>query len=330
LSLTYACQGKYDLALTEIKRASDLFDNKEMPLLYEGNLHFLTGDFSRAEKVYLEMAKAESPRPRFQGKFMLGNLYISKGEYEKAKKEIDKALEEGEDVKSKLWIQSSKVIRAYADIEAGNVQEGLEYFNNYWNSLGSAAENNGLYLMWKVIFSLKDKEVEVAGKALEGYKEAQKTKSNVRATKRNTLYLQGAVELTKQNYSEAITLLEEGVSLLPFQHYLGFETSGVLMIRATDPHCMFMSLLALAYYQKGDLDRAQDVYEKITNLTTGRLWDGDKYAKAFYMLGKIYEQRGWPGKGIENYERFLDLWKDADPGLSEVEDAKKRLEQLKN
>jgi hypothetical protein len=44
----------------------------------------------------------------------------------------------------------------------------------------------------------------------------------------------------------------------------------------------------------------------------------------------LYEERGWPGKAIEHYETFLDLWKDADPGIDEVDDARERLAGLKN
>ena len=46
------------------------------------------------------------------------------------------------------------------------------------------------------------------------------------------------------------------------------------------------------------------------------------------MLGKIYEEQGDNGKAIDHYEKFLDLWKDADPGIAEVEDTRKRLEEL--
>jgi cytochrome c-type biogenesis protein CcmH/NrfG len=68
----------------------------------------------------------------------------------------------------------------------------------------------------------------------------------------------------------------------------------------------------------------------ITSSSSSRLDFSDVYALSFYALGKIYEQKSWKGKAIEHYEKFLDLWKEADPGFPEVEDAKKRLVALKS
>jgi len=39
------------------------------------------------------------------------------------------------------------------------------------------------------------------------------------------------------------------------------------------------------------------------------------------MCGSERSER-WKGKAIDQYEKFLDLWKNADPGKEEVEDAK--------
>ena len=65
-------------------------------------------------------------------------------------------------------------------------------------------------------------------------------------------------------------------------------------------------------------------------MTTGRGAYGDiYYARAFFMLGQVYEKLGDRIKARENYEKFLILWKDADPGLPEVEDTKIRLSGLK-
>jgi len=94
-------------------------------------------------------------------------------------------------------------------------------------------------------------------------------------------------------------------------------------------HARFRDALALAHFKAGDLERARDVYNQITALNIGRFDAGDIYARSFYQLGRIHEKLGDKAKALENYRKFLDLWKDADPGRPEVEDARKRLAGLK-
>jgi len=42
------------------------------------------------------------------------------------------------------------------------------------------------------------------------------------------------------------------------------------------------------------------------------------------------KRKWWKGKAIEHYEKFLSIWKDADPGIPEVEDARKSLAGLRS
>ena len=87
--------------------------------------------------------------------------------------------------------------------------------------------------------------------------------------------------------------------------------------------------LASAYSGIGDLGRARKEYERIATFPRGRQFYGDVYVKSFYCLGKIYEDEGQKDKAVENYERFLEIWQDADPDIYEIEEARRRLKTLK-
>jgi len=130
-------------------------------------------------------------------------------------------------------------------------------------------------------------------------------------------HLLGMIELKRENYPKAIDYFQKAISLLPYTQ------DGRREYRP-----LFINSLAEAYYKAGDLGKALEEYKRISSLTFSRIWDGDIYVKSFYMMGMIYERMGRKAKATENYSRFLELWKDADPGIPEVNDARKRLEAL--
>lgn len=87
---------------------------------------------------------------------------------------------------------------------------------------------------------------------------------------------------------------------------------------------------AAAIFAKFDpLNDAKEEYRRIQSFPLIRLQHGDVYAASFYWLGKIAEKEGKRAEAVDKYSKFLDLWENADPGLSEVVDARRRLAALK-
>ncbi len=84
-------------------------------------------------------------------------------------------------------------------------------------------------------------------------------------------------------------------------------------------------VLARAHQKMGNLDGAIDEYKKLVTFdpaSQDRRMHNPIY---HYRAAKLYEQKSLKEEARREYTRFLELWKDADPGIPELVDAKKRL-----
>ena len=84
-----------------------------------------------------------------------------------------------------------------------------------------------------------------------------------------------------------------------------------------------------AYLEIGDVDNAIKTLERdITYLREELFYSPYFHVRSHYVLGMAYEQSGQKDKAAIQYKKFLDIWKDADPGIPEIDDARKRIAAL--
>ena len=80
----------------------------------------------------------------------------------------------------------------------------------------------------------------------------------------------------------------------------------------------FEDCLAHAYLELGQVDEAINEYERVLRLNPN-------YPLAHYHLGQAYERKGLIDQARASYERFLQVWKEADADRPEVIAARERL-----
>jgi len=81
------------------------------------------------------------------------------------------------------------------------------------------------------------------------------------------------------------------------------------------------SLLAEVHYATGDFEKAVVVHNELLHIYGG-------HALSHYELGMLYEELKRPKDAKKHYEKFLEMWKNADDGLPQPVDARRRLASL--
>ncbi|HUU36894.1 MAG TPA: protein kinase, partial [Candidatus Desulfaltia sp.] len=311
LADTYLLLGKNDLALFELDKAVALSPTDWENNRTRGDIYLYMDNLSGAEEEYTKLRQRNEMDGRGWGLERLIDLYPLQGRFGEAKKLARVFIEMAEKLGQSRWERLFRINLSYQERRSGHPEAALQELHKAWAN-AVADESFGdqrNILLDQGLAHLEMKSISQAQAVAARLKAAVDLAPNKKLIWYSH-YLTGMIELEKKNYSKAVELFNLGLPLLN-------ADSGT--------HFLFANAMGTAFNRLGDLDSARREYEKIASLGVSRLSYGDIYAKAYYQLGKISEQQGKTAEAAEHYRKFLSLWKDADPGRPEVEDAKKRL-----
>jgi tetratricopeptide (TPR) repeat protein len=326
VSVYYRDLRDLDKALETINKALAVDPDNFSFTIAKGYLYFVKGDLSKAQEEFSKLQKQGAELLRGLSVYTLIDLFTRQGQFQRAAQTAELLLGFVLQMNQEAFEAPIHLALAGLHFESGNMEAALKESEAALETVDEVVEvlagilrphlSSKMRIIYgKGLIKAEMGLVEEAMEAAERLKDLIEEDLNLKLM-RFYNHLLGRVELAKENYPGAIEYFEEALSHIPPG---GVRIAG---------HGRFTDSLALAYYRSGQLEKARDVYERNASLL-GLMDSNVIFAKTFYMLGKVYEGLGNREKAIANFQKFLDLWKDADPGIVEVEDARKRLAGLK-
>jgi serine/threonine protein kinase/Tfp pilus assembly protein PilF len=314
-------QGRYDEAAAELKKPLSLApENTDLSEL-EGNIFHLRGDLTSARTTYGRLQQeeeADSKSPGFRGRLWLAHLHLLQGEYRQSQEEILTGIQMAQKFKRVYDELEFRLLYVYSELQLGRFPEVIETLKPVLeicqDTAAKSAPKFALLLSGLAYLGIGQiEEAREVGQRLQRLIELGGCPKHMRYYD----HLMGRIALAEKHPAEAVRYFEEAISLLPAQR----ENS--------DEHAFYYDALAAACYRGEDYTKAQEVYERVISLTTGRLLWGDISGRAFYWLGKTSQKMGMVGEASAYYEKFLKLWENADRGRPEVVDAAAQLALLR-
>jgi tetratricopeptide (TPR) repeat protein len=314
---------KYNLAREELDKAFLLAPDSFFNAWAKGDLYYFKEDFKNAETVYIKLRERGEANDVYLSAKGRGSLYLLQGKVNKAMNQTLKRIQlipkTGLGI---YWEAVSRQFYAYLFFKTGKFESALKEFNAVWN-MTLQYENFDFKLkvqkdtlLWMGLTYLEMNLPERARQTAEKLKQLIENGMNKKSIA-IYYFLMGGIEFKSNRAARAIDYFDKAIQRMPDR---------IIHLEDLEITASVVDYSARAYYKNGNLEKAIEAYEKILSLTYGRYDHGDIYAKSYYHLGKIYQEKGLKEKALKNYNKFIELWKECDPVFRPlVIDARKRV-----
>jgi tetratricopeptide (TPR) repeat protein len=331
LAEAYFRMGRLDEAITKYKEALEIKPDFLTTLCNMPYVFALKENYSETIQTidrFINFASAAGNKSK--GYLLRAFYYFWIGRIERSLIDLKKAEDTAQEVGNDSGIALIEWCRMWIYYEKGDFDLSREYNEGWLNLMIKLSPDNKKSYEFGYNFNSAFRELK------EGQSEAAKTRllemenalSELAPSQKewgifSINLLRAEIMLTEGFMKESIDTME---SISPYSPP-SLNSTHTLIYYNFIP---YRDAAARAYVKLGDLDKAIDEYEHLITFDPDSKDRRLIHPKYLYWLAKLYEEKGWEGKAIEHYEKFLDLWKNADPGIPEIEDAKAKLAELKN
>jgi len=290
LGWAYLRKGEFEKAHVAFKKYVALLPNQSYPLDCLGDFYLLVGNYDKAI-INLQQSLELDPEYSLTSK-LIGETYLAKGMYSKALISYEKylAMTESSAQKAEAHYYLGKLHYLKGDYE--NSISECQYAFELNPDLIEAHWIFGLTLIRKKIFDNAESEVSTIKGLIE--------KTNVEELKKYYYHLKGELSLSKGHHKQAIDYFNKAANIESLDRQFFINASGE------------------AYFKVGELDKAAKKLESVIRINPN-------HAQSHYLLGLVYQKRGEQEKAKEHFQKFINIWKDADEYLTQLIEAKKQL-----
>lgn len=304
--ILYAYSGQLNNAIASFRKAIEIRPSGYIAYEKLGDMYMFTGDFAAADSIYRKTASLPGQAREAGVKFLQSRIARYRGQFKKALQLLQEKTEMPGGNSGWAHLFRGAIYDIYFDDQKTGLEETLMA-----DSLmqGVSLKIHDLQNMkGAVAINFNNIGDTIRADSVLNIVRQLSEQAEIPQDERYACF-RGRIAFDRGDLDTAIYYLEIAYRLMP---------------RFPEQYD-----LARAYHKAGRLADAVKAYET----ALGRYdflradWP-DWSAEAHYNLGICYEESGWNDRAIEQYEIFLNLWKDADTDLPQIGDARERLTSL--